>query len=593
MKKLLLLLLYITSITAFSQNNIPPSNPTIPKGEGQRNKIISFLTQNIYNTLNEYCDPASSTSKGIKLSGDYFFEKRLKNVFSTVVTTTSDVVENGSAFSYVKDKDANTLSINGAFYKSTKNEHKYIFDIGVSTKMESDTYKFYSKGSFSNDVTGTLGISRAFKFTNKWKNYTDYISECDSVNQIRWQFINDTLIPKYNKLYNWTYDPELLNKPLPKELTREKGPQFQTTTNKSGNGEVFLQNQNDDLINVYVAASIRIKQINDILKNKFNFTKNATTYTQPSTEKITITKKSLPIDNLSKDSITVDGIKTTDITIDTNDGEKITVVESKELDLKKELKDLIEIRNTTIELLRLRDNTKEESHLVKSYIEKKFEKFDSTHDASFGYSIYWVTLKASFSNSAITINNQDIIDENLQVKIDNLFKFSTELSGSYSRSMKCFHYAKLYTKFNRGSLLDSQILKTDGFNVFAETSTIPTSYVIQNDDGKTIANYNDLRNPVYNIDFGLYYATLCLAEKNIGFSGQVSFNSPVRGTKIEYKPTYTLLLGLIVKAKADAVIVNLSSGFENQYYSTNAWDNFIVKASVGVPFTIFEKKTKK
>ncbi|MFD2941379.1 hypothetical protein [Flavobacterium notoginsengisoli] len=593
MKKLLLLLLYLTSITSFSQNDIPDSDVEIPKGEGQRNKIISFLTKNIYSTLNKYCDPPSSESSSIKLSGDNFFEKRLKNVFSTVVTTTSDVVENGSAFSYVKDKDANTLSVNGAFYKSTKREHKYIFDIGVSTKMESDAYKFYSKGSFSNDITGTLGISYVFNFTNKWKNHIDYISECDSVNQIRWQFVNDTLIPKYNKLYKWSYDPELLNEPLPKELTREKGPQFQTIINKGGVGEVFLKDKNDDLINTYVASSIRIKQINDILKNKFNFTHNTTPYTQPSTEKITITEKSLQIDNLSKGSITVDGIKTTYITIDTSNGEKITLVESKELDLKKELKDLIEIRNTAIELLRLRDNVDKDDYPVKSYIEKKFEKFDSTHDASFGYSICWTTLKASFSNSAITINNQDIIDENIQVKIDNLFKFSTELSGNYSRSMKSFHYFKLYTKFNRGSLLDSQILKTDGFNIFAETSTIPTSYVIQNDDGETIANYNDLRNPVYNIDFGLYYATLCLAEKNIGFSAQVSFNSPVSVTNIEYKPTYTLLLGLLVKAKADAVIINLSSGFENQYYSTNAWDNFIVKASIGVPFTIFEKKAKK
>jgi hypothetical protein len=588
----------------FSQNVIPINSKTLHKKETERYAIINFINNRIYCELNNFCKNEyidcenkkneNRKSESIQISGNNFFEQRLKNVFSTVVTTNSDVVENGSAFSYVKDKDANTFSVNGAVYSENR-LGKFIFDIGVSTKMESDGYKFYAKNSWSNDVTGSFGISRVFHFTNKAKDYKDYISECDSVNQIRWQYVNDTLIPKYNKLYKWGYDPQLLKEPLPQELTKEPGIKQEQRPFEKGIGMFFID-EKDDLLNTFVAATIRINQINDIFKNKFKeLPLNSTPYTKPLIDKTTITEKKLESSNLYKGQITVDGQKTASITIDTKNGEKVTLAEIKEPDLKKERLDLIEIRNTAIELLRLRDKEAigKDQNPVKSYINKKFEKFDSTHDISIGYSIAWLTLKTYLTNSAITIYNENIIDEAIQKKIDNLFKLSTELSANFSYSKKSFHYAKLYSRFNRGSLLDSQILKTNGFNVFAETTTTPTSYLIQNDGGTTIANYTQLNHPVYNMDIGSYYAFLFGPQKTFGFSAQASFNFPFKGAQVEYKSNYTLLLGLLVKAKADAVIVNLSSGFENQYYTTNAWDNFIVKASVGVPFTIFEKKTKK
>lgn len=598
MKQILLVFLCLSFFSAQSQDSIPIGSKVIPKNINGRNEIISFLSKRIYCELNNFCENNNTDCEtqivtarkngNIQLSGDNFFEKRLKNVFSTVVTTTSDVVENGSAFSYVKDKDANTLSVNGATY--IKKGKGVILDIGVSTKMESEAYKFYAENSWSNDVTGSIGISYVFSFTNKYKDYKDYISECDSINQIRWQYVNDTLMPKYNKLYKWVYDPGLLKKPFPEKFKNNHTLQEQKDNKKT---KIPIMNFNDkskDLQNVYMITTIRIEEINEEFKNKFKFLPNKTLYIKPLEDKTTITEKKLQSHNLTTGTITVDGIKTTDITIDNGSGEKVTLVEKKELDLKKELSDLIEIRNTAIELLRLKDDT---INPIKPYIEKKFEKFDSNHDLSYGYSIFWGTLKGSFTNSSIKVNNDSIIDENLQKKIDNVFKLSTELSANFSYSKKWFHYLKVYTKFNRGSLLDSKILKENGFNVFTETSTIPNYYSIQNDDKVTIANYTQLNHPVYNMDIGSYYAFLIGSQKTFGFSAQASINFPFKGAEIEYKSNYTLLLGLIVKAKADAVIVNVSSGFENQYYTTNAWDNFIVKASIGVPFTIFEKKAKK
>lgn len=554
-----------------SQTAIPDSLKS-----GQRNEMINYLSNKIYKELQSYCELENDHSNYIKLSGSEFFEKRLKEVFSTVVTTNSNVVENGSAFAYVKDKDANTLSINGAAFI---NDGRYVIDVGVATKLESDAYKFYAENSWANDITGSVGISLRTHFTNKADDYKDYISQCDSIQQIRWQFVNDTLLPKYNKLYKWVYDPRLLENPNLQKLGIDENE--------------YIKIQNQDIVKAYVAVNKRIEIINNTLRDKYKFPRNTTGYTPPLQTKTTVTEKNIPIDKISTGKITIDGVKTTDITIDTNKGEIITLIENKELDLKKELSDLIEIRDIIIELLKLRDNKDGNPEPVESYIFKKFGRFDSKHDISTGYSISWLTLKSYLTNSTITINNQDIIDGTLQKKIQNLFKFSAELSWNFNYSKKQFCYLKLYSKFNRGSLLDSQIIKDNGFNVFADTSTIPTSYTIQDDNNVRIANYNELKHPVYNMDTGLYAAWLFCHKKSIGLSGQASFNFPIKGVQVEYKPTYTLLAGILLKSKEDAVIVNLSSGFEKQYHQENAWDNFIVKASVGVPFTIFEKKAKK
>lgn len=173
---------------------------------------------------------------------------------------------------------------------------------------------------------------------------------------------------------------------------------------------------------------------------------------------------------------------------------------------------------------------------------------------------------------------------------------SIELSYNYSKSAYHILFLKAYGKLNRNSFLDVQNLKDEGFDVVPviyNTKMTASYYTLNNDNNQFVNYYSELKHPVFNMDLGGYVGWLPFFKRTLGFNASLNFNFPIKGVKVNYKPNYSLLGGLFLRVVSEnkwtSATFTINGGFENTYHDINAWDNFVLKASVGVPFTIFEK----
>jgi len=547
-------------------------SPAQQTPNGRRGEIVEKLNMKFNAELAIYC--SNDKTWFTKFMGNNLFKAKLKEVFATVVTTNTNVVSNGSAFAYVKDKDNNSLSVNGSVFV-----HSFLLDIGASTKSASDNYKFYAEHTWSNDVTGSIGLSWVVHFNLSAGKKKTFLTPCDSLNQYRRKYVSDSIMPKYYKLYSWVYDT---NAPRP-NVSYPDG----------------KNHTNDDLFQAFLIADARINEIDAASAGKYVFPLPSETYTPPATSKITTTlKRTLPL--LTNEITTVDGKKTSERnSFKSLDSELVIVDEPAQADLMAERAAMVKYRNTALELLRLRDNKDDtyKDEAVDAFIDAKLEAFDKKNDIAQGYGIAWFSAKLYLTNSTIAVNNDSTIIETVQEKINHLFKLSAELSFNFSHDVNHFIYLKGFAKFNRYSLLEVQNLKDEGFNITPVLQTVDganqiTGYTINNNNGKLVGDYWDLKRPVYSMDLGVYGAWLCKNDKTLGPTVQAAVNFPYGDVHVYYKNNYTVLAGLLIKTAGENVIINLLGGFENQYFKTNPWDNFVVKASFGVPFTIFEKSKK-
>lgn len=88
------------------------------------------------------------------------FSKISKYVFSTIVLGQSDIISNGSAISYSQDNNKGTFSIGGAY--SPESWDKVIFQGSIGVKGKDNSFMYYRKNSWSNDITVNFGIAIGF-----------------------------------------------------------------------------------------------------------------------------------------------------------------------------------------------------------------------------------------------------------------------------------------------------------------------------------------------------------------------------------------------------------------------------------------------
>lgn len=112
----------------------------------------------IVQQINKYIDAYEALPE-VGLSNKSF-EKIIKPLFSKAVGNSEGIVKNGSALSYVLDKDKSTLSINHAVFM--KKCPGTIFNMNFNGTSE---------GSFLNVVNSTkynYGLDASFKFSSRW-----------------------------------------------------------------------------------------------------------------------------------------------------------------------------------------------------------------------------------------------------------------------------------------------------------------------------------------------------------------------------------------------------------------------------------------
>ncbi len=549
-------------------------------------QIAEFLQRKFNLKLDTYCEGIEGTNS-VQLFGNSFFQKRFKEIFSTVVIGNSNVVSNGSAFAYIKDKDNSTFSINGTFVR-----YNWLLDIGAAVKNQTTNYNFYSSEAWSSDVTGSLGISRKIH-GSLFSNFDgDYLSPCENLKEKRQAFC-DTIAAKYQKVVNFQYidsdflqasdksDDELLTK-----YNAVCGRITQLIALKRAENKIKLpvgtEASGTKQTTAHVINSKKVTKKSNV-ESDIEISNQSTINGLTKTEKSSLNEKT-HVDINSKTLTATGTVETT---------EQIAPVKR---DYQKEINELIGIRSTLIELLTLRDKSARDNERVDNFVEEQLGKFDEKNDYASGYSIGWVSLKSSFTNQSIKLVNESIINDEILKKISNLFKMSLELSYNYTKSNYHILFLKAYTKVNRSSFIDVQNLKDGGFNVAPVIDNLTletTNYTINNDQNEFVNLYSELKHPVLNMDIGGYLGWLPFFKKTLGLNASVNFNFPVEVKEVEYKPNYSVLAGLFLRvvseSKWTAATFTINGGFENNYHDVNAWDNFVLKAAVGVPFSIFEK----
>jgi hypothetical protein len=593
-----LLLVAICPSVSFCQGTEIPTDTKVINAKDNYDdfETTSFLQGGLYSKLDDYCIKIGY--KNEKLFGKTFFQKRFKEIFSTVVVGNSNVVNNGSAFAYTKDKDNNTFSINGTFVY-----YRWLYDIGASVKNQTTNYNFYSDKSWTSDVTLSLGLSRRIHGSLFVAKSTKSSTPCEDL-KFKRQAYADTLITKYQKLVNFTYNigdlqptdivyldnTKVIDK-LKTKLAAVKNKLGEYTKNQR---KLLLlkkpENKKSEENKTTITNSIGKKKIlksdkGEIVSISSEETKITDLKDGQKTEKI-----------LSTENYDNEGAN---ILVTTNSKSSISEpLEKKTIDYQKEINDLLAIKATLTELIDLRDNSYDDNE-VANYLENKLGAFDEKNDYSTGYSIGWLGLKTFITNSSIALKNEDIIDETIQKKYKNLFKLSVELSYNYSHSAFTTLFLKTYGKINRNSFLDVNNLIDSGFNVtpvITNPDNVTDYYSITDDNGQVVNLYTELKHPVYNMDMGGYIGWLPLFKKSLGFNLSTNFNFPIKGVEVNYKPTYSVMAGLLLRVTSEPkwsiATFTINGGFENSYHDVNAWSNFVLRASVGVPFTIFEKAKK-
>lgn len=499
----------------------------------RKTKIYNLLIQNTEDKLDEYCEVIDTTAllknKIYKGADKQAFTKQFKNIFSTVVINNTDIVNNGSAFGYSFDDDKHKFSANMSF--SGENWTRVIIDIGTNITNINDDFKYYADGAWANDIGLRVGFNYAFSPTQFM-----YPKNCEATKEKRELYIIDKLYELKEVLALGKTSEEL-------ETERDSLSDIRRAILKTSQKPVEETKKKIEKLN---------KQIT-LLKNF---------------EKLNLKEKEKEEDAVHSrsDSIYFEHIKINDIYLIS---EAIQEDEDKYLD-----------KN------------------IDKYTSDMLTEFDEKNNDFHGYSIFWFNINANISNNSFKFSNDSIIDTDIYEKYTSLMKLSVESSINYNmHSANWLQYYKGYIRINRGSFLDAPNLKgmditlrennTDSENIY---------YDLVNDTGEVIQQYDNIRDPKYNMDLGGYYTGFFMFKKTLGLTARANFNFPVgKELEMNYKPNYTLLAGLAFRVasaeKWSSATFTINTGFENVLYDVNAFDSFIVKASIGVPFSIFQKKS--
>lgn len=220
------------------------------------------------------------------------------------------------------------------------------------------------------------------------------------------------------------------------------------------------------------------------------------------------------------------------------------------------------------------------------YIESKVIEFDKKNDILTGSKLHWIKASVNLFNENISLDSLQLYTGTV---IGNYPRLSTNLSYNfnYNKNKKLLNF-QAFTNVIMGNLLDANINNKTPYLLNIEETTY-----IFDQSGTQLGRYSDLKKTFWTSQTGVQ-ATWFFVE-NFGVSGYASHTFALQKEEFtEYKNRYSLLAGFAFKVNNDKDVnkatFRLLGGFENQSYNTNAFDNFSVKVSMGIPFNLFTKK---
>ncbi|WP_281631551.1 hypothetical protein [Flavobacterium luteolum] len=526
MTRKLLYFLILLSTTLSGQNSQKAPN------EITRIDVYNGIYEKIKDRLAMYCG-SDENDKG-KISrvatSDGAFAKQSRVIFNTVVTGNKDAVNNGSAFAYSQDKDKHKFSANMTF--ADKDWKRDLIEVGTNITSADDNFKYYSKGKWSSDIGVKVGYNMRLSTSQYYIDTT-----CANISEVREIAMRERLAKikealKLNRSYS--------------EQKKE------------------IQKLNDD-------------QLEGLKYDK---------------ETVKTYKKD--IDELYKQLAVLKDIEKI---IDTAKAQEAIVYRQFEKEFKANKSGqsvFVATEEQWAKIKNARDSTVT-AH-IKEYVDKMLTEFDVKNNPFHGYRIWWWNLNANAANSPLSIKGDTLMVEDIQKRYTGRLKSNIESSINLSHvGLLTIQYFKFYTSLNQHSFLDSPNLLDNILKVVPNQNDNILYYNIVDEENNIIARYDHIRESQYSWDIGIVYSIFGLFDKTLGAIVKANWNVPAfHNIGIPYDQNYTLLAGpafrVASKSEWSSATFTITTGVERQLADVGDWGNrFVVKASVGIPFTIFEK----
>lgn len=263
-----------------------------------------------------------------------------------------------------------------------------------------------------------------------------------------------------------------------------------------------------------------------------------------------------------------------------------------EQQLKTKTENIKILKNRINKLNALRDKLDNDD--FQAIARKDFYEYDKENVNFTGHSVHWLNINGNFKNSRLT-DKYIVINETLDIeKNDDIFKMNLEFSYNYFRDNYQIFYIQGFTRLNRGSYLDSPLYRNEKeFSVIQNPLNSIFEVALNNE---SILPYSYLERPYLEGQLGSQILWLFNKKKYFGFSFRASYNFPIgKDLLVPYIHNYNFLLGPTLRSndskdttlKLSKSTITFLCGFEQVPFNVNAWDLFIVKASIGIPLTLF------
>lgn len=506
------------------------------------------IYQNIYDKLKtelgKYCryeKEIEAAKEGRSLTEKEKNEIKSGKAYMVAVNPKSFLKQSKIIFNTVVTGNKDAVNNGSAFaYSQDKDKHKFsanmtfadkkwkrsLIEVGTSISGTDNNFKYYSKGKWANDISLKIGYNLRLSASQFFMDTT-----CSRINELRQIAIR-----------------EKLSKIKDAVKLKQTADQLKATM-KQKNDRHYQTLEYDDVTN----ANYK-KQADELYKNLVLITE---------------------IENIMKTDEEIDGREVR---------QRIREI----LDYKKNnslVGDPVKDKNDAIIIQKTND-----------YVNKILSEFDDLNLPFHGYRVTWLNANANISNSGLSIKGDSLMAESIQKRYTGRMKSNLEFSWNLSRvGLKTIMYTKAYASLNQISFLDSPNLIDMPLFTAPNQADAVSYYNVVDEENNIIDRYDQIRTWKYSFDIGALYSNLFLFDKTLGVLVRANFNVPAfHNIGMVYDRNYTLLAGPVFRAAGksewSSATFTISAGVENQLVDDGDWGNrFVVKASVGIPFTIFEK----
>jgi len=223
-----------------------------------------------------------------------------------------------------------------------------------------------------------------------------------------------------------------------------------------------------------------------------------------------------------------------------------------------------------------------------SIITDSLISYDNRIDSLHGYQVFWWNVNTTFSSNQFQLSDTSKL---LRPSDTSRLKFNYSIEGSLNwnhSATRTIQYAQLNAVLTSGSLLDDPTI-----------AQMPrTSKLVSANDSigiyegsRLIGTYNDITKNIFHWNLGGYYAIFFFFDKTLGISTRGNINGQL-GSGL-YRNNFSILAGPLFKTrniKWASATFGINAGFENVLYHVQVWKFFGIKAYVGIPFRVFDKK---